>query len=95
MGGAHEGYPVRIQWDPERSLLLKPLGHRAIQIGLTGHVARHYVNEWTVGITDITALAHEIHNLVAAGDVTAASEKLPAERPYPLPGSLKTVIGAA
>jgi Domain of unknown function (DUF4291) len=30
--------PVRIQWDPERNLLLQPLPHRAIQIGL-GKVA--------------------------------------------------------
>jgi Domain of unknown function (DUF4291) len=27
--------PVRIQWDPERDLLLQPLPHRAIQIGLS------------------------------------------------------------
>jgi uncharacterized protein DUF4291 len=87
--------PVRVQWDPERSLLLKPLHHRAIQIGLAGAAARHYVEDWTVGITDITALAHEIHDLVAAGDLTAAGNKLPAERPYPLSDSLKAVIGAA
>jgi hypothetical protein len=30
--------PVRIQWDPERDLLLQPLKHRAIQIGL---LSRH------------------------------------------------------
>ena len=29
-------HPVRIQWDPERSLKLEPLPHRSIQIGLTG-----------------------------------------------------------
>src|SRR4051812_44139847 len=28
--------PVRVQWDPERSLTLRPLPHRAIQIGLSG-----------------------------------------------------------
>jgi hypothetical protein len=36
------------------------------------------VRDWTVSISD----------------VTAASEKLPAEHPYPLPGALSTVIGA-
>ena len=35
--------PVRIQWDPERSLQLQPLSHRSIQVGLTGDAARHYV----------------------------------------------------
>jgi hypothetical protein len=87
--------PVRIQWDPERSLLLEPLGHRAIQIGLTGEAVRRYVSDWTAGITDITPLAHEIHHLVAAGDLSAASAKLPAERPYPLPRDLMPIIGAA
>lgn len=48
----------------------------------------------TIGITDITALAREIHNLVTAGNLAAAKKKPPAEQPYPLPDSLKTVIGA-
>jgi hypothetical protein len=86
--------PVRIQWDPERSLLLEPLDHRAIQIGLAANAAHRYVNDWTVGITDITTLAHEIHELVAAGDLTTANKRLPAERPYRLPEDLNTVIGA-
>lgn len=85
---------VRVQWDPERSLLLDPLGHRAIQVGLSGDAVRHYVRDWTVSISDVTGLAHGIHSLVAAGNVTAASEKLPAEHPYPLPGTLSPAIGA-
>jgi hypothetical protein len=32
--------PVRVQWDPERSLHLKPLPHRSLQLGLTGDAAR-------------------------------------------------------
>jgi hypothetical protein len=87
--------PVRIQWDPERSLLLDALGHRAIQVGLSGDAVRRYVRDWTVSISDVTGLAHEIHGLVAAGDIAAASQKLPAERPYPLPGTLRAVIGAS
>lgn len=86
--------PVRIQWDPERSLLLEPLEHRTIQIGLTGESVHRYVNEWTVAITDITTLALEICDLVAGGDLRAAAEKLPAEHAYPLPGKLKLVVGA-
>jgi uncharacterized protein DUF4291 len=86
--------PVRVQWDPERSLLLDALGHRAIQVGLSGDAVRHYVRDWTVSITDVTGLAHEIHSLVAAGDVAAANKQLPAEHPYPLPGTLRAVIGA-
>jgi hypothetical protein len=87
--------PVRVQWDPERSLLLEPLEHRAIQIGLTGDAARRYVNDWTIGITDVTGLAHEIRGLVAAGDEAAARERLPAELPYPLSDSIKSVVGTS
>jgi hypothetical protein len=87
--------PVRVQWDPERSLLLEPLEHRAIQIGMTGDAARRYVNDWTIGITDVTGLAREIRGLVAAGDEAAARERLPAELPYPLPDSIKTVVGTS
>jgi hypothetical protein len=37
--------PVRIQWDPERDLLLQPLQHRAIQIGLSKAAVNLYVNQ--------------------------------------------------
>jgi hypothetical protein len=86
--------PVRIQWDPERSLRLEPLDHRAIQIGLGGEAVRRYVHDWTVAITDTTALAREIHDLVAAGEHDAATARLPNERPYPLPDDLKAIVGA-
>ncbi|XVV04585.1 DUF4291 family protein [Actinosynnema sp. CA-248983] len=75
---------VRVQWDPERNLHLKPLGHRSIQIGLAGRASQRYVEEWIVGITDITPLVHEIHALVRAGDLDEATARLPHERPYPL-----------
>jgi hypothetical protein len=77
--------PVRVQWDPERSPLLEPLSYRSVQIGLTGEAARQYVNHWTVGITDVTRLAHEIGGLAAAGDEAAARELLPASVPIRSP----------
>jgi hypothetical protein len=87
--------PVRVQWDPERSPLLEPLGHRAIQIGLSGEAARRYVNDWTVSITDVTRFASEIRGLAAAGDQAAITELLPVELRYPLPDEIRSVIGAA
>lgn len=78
--------PVRVQWDPERDLHHRPLPHRAIQIGLSGTAVHSYVDEWTVGITDATGLAHEIHALVQARDLDVATRLLPAERPYPQTG---------
>nr|WP_201776208.1 DUF4291 domain-containing protein [Streptacidiphilus melanogenes] len=87
--------PVRIQWDPERSTNQQELPHRAIQIGLTGEAVRRYVDEWIVGITDVTALAHETHALVRAGEAGKADALLPAEIPYPLPEPLRARIGAS
>jgi len=75
--------PVRIQWDPERSIRLGKLEYRSIQIGLTGEAVHKYVNEWIVSITDITPLCKEIHALVSE-DVEEAIKLLPKERLYPL-----------
>jgi hypothetical protein len=87
--------PVRVQWDPERSLRLEPLGHRAIQVGLSGDAARRYVREWTVSLADVTALAREVHGLVADGDLASAAARLRPEPPYPLPDDVQAVIGAS
>ena len=76
-------HPVRIQWDPERSLKLEPLPYRSIQIGLTGEAVPRYVNEWIQNISEITDLAQHIHALVAQDDIAAAQELLPTERVYP------------
>ncbi|BCJ53663.1 hypothetical protein Asp14428_51380 [Actinoplanes sp. NBRC 14428] len=70
--------PVRVQWDPERSLGLAPLPYRSLQLGLGGEAVRRYVDEWTVSITDVTALAREIAAKRDPG-------LLPPERPYPEP----------
>ncbi len=75
--------PVRIQWDPERDLHHNALGHRSIQIGLSGDAVQRYVDEWIQKVTDITPLAHAIHAKVQAGDLAAATAMLPPERPYP------------
>jgi uncharacterized protein DUF4291 len=87
--------PVRIQWDPERDLHLRPLGHRSIQIGLSGDAVGKYVDDWTVRITDVTADLIAVHAQVVAGDLEKARSLLPAERPYPLPPKLATASGAS
>ncbi|MEV0127781.1 DUF4291 domain-containing protein [Dactylosporangium sp. NPDC050688] len=74
--------PVRVQWDPERSLQLQPLEHRSLQLGLSGEAVHRYVDEWTAGITDVTELAHTVHDLVRAGRLDEARALLPAEAPY-------------
>jgi len=74
--------PVRIQWDPERSLRLGPLDHRSIQIGLGGEAVRRYIDEWTQRIEEVTPLAHRVHGLVQAERLEEAAALLPIERPY-------------
>jgi uncharacterized protein DUF4291 len=58
---------VRVQWDPERSIALERLEHRAIQVGLGRDAVDRYVDEWIQGIEDVTPLAHEIQSLVQRG----------------------------
>ena len=86
---SHEGIgskpDVRVQWDPERDLRLQELPYRSLQLGLAGAASRRYVDEWVVGLTDVTPLAREVHTLVRAGDLHAARALLPVERPYPMP----------
>jgi hypothetical protein len=80
--------PVRVQWDPERSLTMRPLPYRSLQVGLSGEAVNRYVDSWVVRITDVTALAHEVHKLVQAGSLDVATELLPEERPYPVPAEI-------
>ncbi len=86
--------PVRVQWDPDRSLTLAPLSHRAIQVGLSDEAITRYLSQWITSITDITPLAKSIHRHVSAGDLDTARAHLPAESAYPLPASISTPIGA-
>lgn len=81
------GAPNRVQWDPDRDVALEPQPWRAIQVGLAaGETVERYVEEWIVGIEDVTALAHEVHGAVAAGGRVRAEALLPEQRPYPLVG---------
>jgi hypothetical protein len=84
--------PVRIQWEPERSLALTPLPYRSLQVGLGVDVIDKFVQEWTVGITDVTHLARRIGEQVRRGDEHRARSMLPNEMPYPLPASIAAAL---
>lgn len=75
--------PVRVQWDPERSLRLQPLPYRSLQLGLAGVASDRYVDEWVTGITDVTDVARTIRGRLDAGDEAGARDLLPVEKPYP------------
>jgi hypothetical protein len=89
-----EASPVRVQWDPERSLRLGALEHRSLQVGLSGEAVDRYVDEWLVRLTDLTPLVREIHDRVLAHDDATATALLPIEEEYPLPQEIATRIAA-
>ncbi|MFF5217492.1 DUF4291 domain-containing protein [Micromonospora sp. NPDC000442] len=87
--------PVRVQWDPERSLQLKALPYRSLQVGLSGEAVDRYVDDWTVAITDITATVERVRNLLRAGHEQAVAAHLPVESAYPLPAQIAASLHAS
>ncbi|SCF36849.1 protein of unknown function [Micromonospora echinospora] len=87
--------PVRVQWDPERDLDLRPLPHRSLQVGLSGVAVDRYVDDWIVDIRDVTPTAHAVRARLVEGDRAGARSLLPDERPYPLPADVAAHIGAS
>lgn len=81
--------PVRVQWDPERTVTLAPLPWRSLQVGLGGTAAHRYVNDWITSITDITEHVHELRDAAPRNP-----DLLPTERPYPLPADIAKNVGA-
>ncbi|KAG8809049.1 hypothetical protein FRC19_005476 [Serendipita sp. 401] len=45
---------IRVQWDPERSVNLGKLSYRSLQLGVSGDWVETWINEWIVGIEDVT-----------------------------------------
>jgi hypothetical protein len=54
-----------------------------IQIGLRKAAVELYITKWIQKISDITDVAHAVHDLVAANKLDQAKSMLPAERIYP------------
>ena len=81
--------PVRVQWDPERTVRMEHEAFRSIQIGLRGDAVRRYVDDWIVSITDVTDLQRSIGALAADGRIDEALAALPMETavdpPRPIP----------
>lgn len=79
---------VHVQWDTERSLRGAALTYYSIQIGLSRHVIRDFVEAWVVGIEDLTPRVRKIDALLKAGREDKARALLPTERVYPLTAEL-------
>jgi hypothetical protein len=86
--------PVRVQWDPDRSLTGERLARRAIQVGLSGEAMDRYCEEWIRAVTDISATARQARQLIRVGRTGDAAQLLPVECVYPLNPPLARQIGA-
>lgn len=86
--------PVRVQWDPERDLQFTPLDYRSIQIGLSADAVDKYVDDWIVGITDVTEVMRQIEKCLAEDRMEDATRLVPTEEVYPLSEELKGILEA-
>jgi len=75
---------VHLQWDPERSLRGAGLPYYSIQVGLSRHIIREYVEEWITGMEDFTPRVRKIYDLLRRGQADKAKRQLPPERVYPV-----------
>ncbi|NUR59028.1 MAG: DUF4291 family protein [Catenulispora sp.] len=80
--------PVRVQWDPERTLAGATLDARSIQVGLSRHIVADCVEKWTTEIRDVTPTARKMADQLKEGRRDRAAEYLPQERPYDLPADI-------
>ena len=75
---------VHVQWDTERSLRGAALPMFSIQVGLSRHFIREFVDDWILGIDDLTPRVATIRTLLRSGQAEKARRHLPAERAYPV-----------
>lgn len=74
---------VHIQWDTERSSRGAPLPCFSIQVGLSRHIIQEYVDDWIVGIEDLTPLVRKL-NALRKGSSKSLKRMLPPEKVYPV-----------
>lgn len=86
--------PVRIQWDPEKDILLQPLPYRSIQIGLTGVAVEKYISDWICQIDDITPYCKNIHQLITENKIKQAKGNAVQTVINPLPDNIAFNINA-
>jgi hypothetical protein len=58
--------PVRVQWDPERSVAVGKLEYRSIQIGIRPELSEVWAKEWVEGI-EVSAPTPEERRLIGIG----------------------------
>jgi hypothetical protein len=79
---------VHVQWDPERSLRGTGLDYYSIQVGISRHVIRDFVEKWILKIQDLSPVVAKMRNLLRSGKIEESRRHLPTERIYPLPDAI-------
>ncbi len=92
---------ARVQWDPERGPRLERLENtRSIQIGIPASLLEVWVEQWIVGIEDVTEKARSMKSALDC-DANIGPEELiaqgllPLEREYAIPKELAHHLGIA
>ncbi|KAI5368289.1 hypothetical protein Slin14017_G033250 [Septoria linicola] len=98
-GKSHvKGESVVVQWDPERGARLERLDYRSIQIGIPGKVREKWIDEWIVGIEDVTEMAREMKRVLdeegnVDGRLLVERGVVPEERVYDVPDDVQVRLG--
>lgn len=79
---------VHLQWDPERSLRGAGLPYYSIQVGLSRHLIKTFVDEWVTHIEDMTPRVRKMYDFLQSGQADKAKRLLPPERVYPVHSEL-------
>ncbi|OCL01959.1 hypothetical protein AOQ84DRAFT_424988 [Glonium stellatum] len=88
---------VKVQWDPERTPALGKLPYRSIQIGIPVALIEQWVDNWIVGIEDVTERARALKTALDENSNLTIEELIqrrlvPEERLYELSDDLQKVL---
>ena len=88
---------VVVQWDPERSPKMDRLTYRSIQIGIPSEMIKIWIDEWIVGIEDVTERARKLKaELNENKDLNVEKLRemglLPEERPYKVSEHIRKIL---
>lgn len=90
---------VVVQWDPERSWKNGKLDDvRSIQIGIGSELTKQWIEEWIVGIEDVTEVARALKKELDTNNKNVTEEELKkkgllvGERPYEVPDHVRKIL---
>jgi hypothetical protein len=92
--GAEKGTVV-VQWDPERSEMIGKYDYRSIQIGISRHDCKQWIEEWIESIEDVTERAKKHKEAVdqkLTSEAIIAARLVPTERPFEVPDDVKATL---